>query len=90
MSFAENIADFIDTDEFADEATIGGSSVNGIFDRTYVDVNDVDSLRPTFYCDLADVSIVVQGDSVVVNSASFTVADKQPDEPFCLLVLHDA
>lgn len=90
MSFTEDISDFIDTNDFADVAVINAADVEGIFDRNYVEVGDVDSLRPTFYCSLVDVDAVVQGDSVVVNDTSFTVADKQPEAPFCLLVLHDA
>ena len=90
MAFTETVTDFLDVDEFADEATIGTSTVNGIYDRQYIEVNGVDSLTPTFYCALSDVSSVVQGDSVAVNSLSFTVADVQREEPFCLLVLHNA
>jgi len=90
MSFSENISDFIDDDEFADEAIINNKCIEGLFDRAYVDVGDVDSLRPTFYCELAEVETVTQGDSVSVNGSNFVVADKQPEEPFCLLVLHDA
>jgi len=90
MAFEESISDFIDVDEFADEALIDNECVNGIFDRVYVNVGEVDSLKPTFYCALSDVVDLVQGGSVVVNDDSFTLADKQPEEPFCLLVLHDA
>lgn len=90
MPFDEDITDFLDTDEFADVATVAGSVVNGIFESVYIEVNGVDSLRPTFYCGLSDVALAVQNDAVVVNGDSYTVLDIQPETPFCLLVLHNA
>lgn len=90
MSFAEDVTDFLDTDEWADIATIGGSPVNGIFDREYIEVHEVDSMRPTFYCAWDDVSSASQGDTVAVNSENFTILDIQREDIFCLLVLHNA
>ncbi len=88
--FTEDTANFIDTSDFADCATIAGSTVNGIFDREYIEVGDVSSLHPTFYCAWEDVSTVVQGNAVSLNTESYTVFDVQRDGIFCLLVFHNA
>lgn len=90
MSFAEDVTDFLDTLEFADAAIVAGSTVNGIFDREYVEVNEVDSMRPTLYCAWDDVSSASQGDTVAVNGENFTILDIQREDIFCLLVLHNA
>jgi hypothetical protein len=90
MAFAEDVTDFIDPDDFAVVASIDGEPVNGIFDRAYVDVNGVDSLRPTFYCALDDVLSITQGVTVDVNSENFKVLDVQREDLFVLLVLKNA
>ncbi len=88
--FTEDVTNFIDTSDFADCATIDGVSVNGIFDREYIEVGDVSSLHPTFYCAWEDVTEVARGESVSLGDESYTVFDVQRDGIFCLLVFHNA
>ncbi len=90
MPFTEDLTDFIDTDDFADTATINGADVDGIFERQYATVNGQDALKPTFYCSLSDVSGVAKDDGLSVNSADYVVHGIEKEEPFCLVILHDA
>lgn len=84
MPFTEDFTDFLKTDEFATAVTVGGISVNAIFDNDYIPVDlgngvQVESVGPAILCATADVSGVAQGAAVVVNGTNYTVAEVQPD-----------
>lgn len=78
----EDLADFLQTDEFATEAIVtlqGGTtrSVVGIFDDPYLIAElgeyDLDTTRPRLTCRMADVAGVVRGDEVTIDGETFDV-----------------
>jgi len=76
---ADDLDVFLNTDEFADEATIGGETVNGIFDNEHTEVLDVSGTHPAFTCKTSDVSGVSQGDTVTINGTGYRVVSIKPD-----------
>ncbi len=85
MPFTEDHTAFLDTDDFATAVTVGGVSVNAIFDAEYVEVGfdgvSVESVWPVLHCDETDAAVAaaVQGTTAVVNSVNYTVAEVRPD-----------
>lgn len=71
---------FFSTDDFGVAGTYDGSTtVNGIFDSDYVEINGVEAKRPVFMCKASEVSGVVHGKTLVANSKSYVVRGVQPD-----------
>jgi len=86
MTFKTQMGDdsavFFNTDEFADEATIGLDTVNGIFDHEYIEALDVSGEAPVFVCatsDLDDLGGVTQGDTLTVNGTGYRIRSVEPD-----------
>lgn len=81
MSFTEDADDFLILDDFAVTANYNsGTTVTGIFSEEYVEVSGIESRRPTFLCELSDVSAVAHGKSLVVDGTTYSVVGVQPDE----------
>lgn len=81
---ADDRAIFLAVDDFGVAATIGGSTVNGIFDNEYIEVETgagvgVSLQQPRFTCRSADVLAVVEGTSATISGVSYTVRIVQPD-----------
>lgn len=84
MSFAEDFTPFFQTLDFATAAIYtpdGGSptTVNGIYDHAYVEVNMVQAERPIFICETANVAGVAKGDALSVDGTDYLVVEPQPD-----------
>ncbi len=67
-----------------DTATIGATSVNGIFDDNYfgVDSNGVEitGSQPRFSCAVASLPAITLGTTTaVINSVTYTIVEIQPD-----------
>ncbi len=77
--FTEDLSDFLDTTELADNATIGSVTVAGIFDNQFVEVHGIEGVRPVFTCDEANVSSIAHGDALTIKSTSYKVAGVHPD-----------
>jgi len=77
--FAEDLSEFLDDTELADNATIGASTIAGIFDNQFVEVNGIEGVRPVFTCAEANVATIAHGDALTIKSISFKVAGIQPD-----------
>jgi len=77
--FAEDLSEFLDDTELADNATIGASTIAGIFDNQFVEVNGIEGVRPVFTCAEANVATIAHGDALTIKSTSFKVAGIQPD-----------
>lgn len=77
----ETLSDFLNTDEFATAATIGASTVNGIFDHGYAEAfGIVGGTKPTFLCKVADLPTLTLGTTTaVIGGVTYTVAETQPD-----------
>ena len=81
MAFVETLADFLDTDDFAITATIGASSVDGIFNNGYEESFGMAAgSKPSFLCKVADLPALTLGTTTaVINSITYTVQENQPD-----------
>ena len=81
--FTEDLSAFFDvTNGFAVTATLsGGAVVQVIFDKGYADSLGglVESTGPQCVAKTADVSTVIQGNTLVIGSTTYTVTGVQPD-----------
>jgi len=77
--FTEDLSEFLDSTEMADNATIGASTIAGIFDNQFVEVHGIEGVRPVFVCAEADVSSIAHGDALTIKTVSYKVAGVQPD-----------
>jgi len=77
--FVEDLSEFLDSNEMADNATIGTSTIAGIFDNQFVEVHGVEGFRPVFVCSEADVSAIAHGDDLNVKGLDYKVAGVQSD-----------
>ena len=50
MAFVEDFDAFFDTEDFAVIATFSGTSVSGIFDESFMEVQGVEGFHPVFTC----------------------------------------
>ena len=60
-------------------ASVGGASVEAIFDNEYVEYQNVSGLRPVLRLPSSSIAAVVEGTAVTVNAVSYTVAGIQSD-----------
>lgn len=81
MAFAENLAPFFATGDFAVAATLNGVAVNGIFDAEYSEPlgNLAEGRAPIFTCALSSIPSVTHGQTLVIGAASYTVRGVEPD-----------
>jgi len=77
MTFTEDLSAFFP--DFGTDFVIGGSTVRGIFDHEYMEVNGMEGEHPVFRCAAADVASIAEGASAVGNDAHYLVKSKQPD-----------
>ena len=77
--FVEDFTEFLDSTEMADNATIGASTIAGIFDNQFVEVHGIEGVRPVFTCAELNVSTIAHGDALTINTISYKVAGIQPD-----------
>ena len=78
MAFTEDLTVFFDADDFAVAATIGTSTVYGILDKEYVEVESgraiVTGYQPTFTASTSSISTVDVGDTITISTVSYVVA----------------
>jgi len=79
MAMTEDLDVFLDTDDFATEATINSATVLGILGNEFVQVDFVESSKPAFECKSSDITGIAHGDTVTVGSDSYKVRGIQPD-----------
>ncbi len=94
-----DLPEFLDTDEFADSAIIGvgqtyETTINGIFDNEHLLVEGgevgVSGTVPMFLCRTSDVTSIVYGDVVTIDSNDYKVVDQQPDGTGMTLLILEA
>ena len=79
MAFTEDLAPFFNRADFADDATVGGVELAGIFDNDYIDTfGIVAGSQPSLLVASAAVSAIKFGDAVVIGAANYTVNDIKP------------
>ena len=82
--FTEDLTVFFDTADFGDAATltVSGvpSSVNVIFDRAYFEpLGQFESAQPMAWLAATDAGSAKQGDTLTVNSTTYTIVGVEPD-----------
>ena len=75
---------FVEVDDFAVAATFGGGTVNGIFDKEYLEVDGGGTVafainQPRFVCRTSDVSSAAEGDAITINATSYVIKVVQDD-----------
>jgi len=80
---ANDLAGFFDPSEHGEVATIGASTINGIFSDEYSEILDVSGSVPVFTCitsELDEISpVVTAGTAIVIKSVNYTIEVLQPD-----------
>jgi hypothetical protein len=80
MAFTEDLGAFLLTDDFAITVTIGGASVNGLWDNADAITFNVAGTKPTFLCKESDVAAISIGTTTLTNGSTvYTIIDSQPD-----------
>ena len=79
----DDLAGMLQTDEFADVATItsgasSGATLNGILDNGYTDVIGVDSSSPVFVT--ASTPALVPGVTLTLKSRTYRIKAAEPDD----------
>lgn len=77
---ADDLDAFFDTEAgFGVAATIGGETVNGIFDDEYAETLDIAGTAPVIACKTEEVADVDEGDTVTIAGTDYTVRDIEQD-----------
>jgi len=83
MPFTEDLSVYFNKNLGAVDATVNGSTVTGIFDKEYVDIDaggvPVSGYMPVFRCAESDVAGVAKGWDVVVNSVNYKIVIPKKD-----------
>lgn len=89
MAFSEDLSVFFDTNDFAESAaytprdfthpSTQTTTINGIFQDRFIEINGVATKKSTFLCATSSVPNVDNGDWLTVKSIDFTVGDSEPD-----------
>ena len=80
----DDIAMVLQTGDFATEATFDSSTINVIFDQAFVEQDAAGSVQvegyvPMVYCQTSDVSSAAHGDSIVIDSTTYTIVEIEND-----------
>jgi len=78
---ADDRAIFVGVDDFGVAATYNATTINGIFDNDFVEVDAVGFAlqQPRFVCRTADVSTAAEGDTITINAVAYTMRIVQDD-----------
>lgn len=88
MAFTEDLGAFIDAADFAVTATYDGNTpVNVIFDAAYVDTFGIAGTNPVALCAAGDIAPAGIGKTLVVNSVTYKIRNRQPQEDGALVLL---
>lgn len=78
--FPEDISVFFDPDGLADEGTVNGRCINGIFANEYSDAFDTSSTKPVFHVPETELSKVAKGDTITIKRKAYTVEVEEPPQ----------
>jgi len=90
MSMTEDYTVFLNSVEHGTAAVYKTTSIVGIFENQYIEVNGVETLAPTFMIDLLSVPNIVRGNTLRINNLEYRVAGKQPDGTGMVLIILEA
>ena len=75
----EDFDAFFNSAEHGTEAVYKTTSIVGIFENQYVEVNGVQSLKPTFLVNLTAVPNIKRGNSITIDNVVYKFMFKQDD-----------
>lgn len=87
MPMTEDFTAFFNSVEHGTEATYSAATVIGIMEDQFVEVNGVESTRPTFLCAASDVSGISHGSSITINAIIYSVVGHQSDGTGLILLI---
>lgn len=90
MPMTEDFSAFFNASEHGTTATYNAADVVGIFEDRYVEVNGVETVKPTFACAEAEVAGVAHNDTITINALVYTVKGTQPDGTGVILLILQA
>lgn len=71
---------FFDDDEFAKEATLPtGVKIKVIVDSSYQELLNVENARTLITGKASDLTSIVQGSTIILDSVSYSVKEKHPE-----------
>lgn len=75
---------FFEVDDFGVAATYAGGTVNGIFNKNYLELDSGGSVafainQPRFVCRTSDVSSAAEGDAITISGTSYVIRVVQDD-----------
>jgi hypothetical protein len=75
---------FLEVDDFAVAATYDGGTINGIFDKEYLELDSGGTVafavnQPRFVCRTSDVSTAAEGDAIVISATNYVIKVVQDD-----------
>lgn len=82
MAFTENLAAYFQTTDFAVQArwSYDNSLVPGIFDAAYTDpLGSFEGSVPMFVCEAALMQGAAQGQTLIIGTSVYTIAEVMPD-----------
>lgn len=78
-----DLATFLNTNEFATSITYNSNVIKGIFDDAYKGINmatgEIESTDPQVVVKTSDVSDIEHGNNLVISSTTYYVIGIQPD-----------
>lgn len=81
--FEEDFSVFTNPDEMGETATIGATSIDGIFNSEYVEtvINGVPVAgeKPVFGCAESDLPSYTNGTEIVIKATTYKIRNWQPD-----------
>ncbi len=76
----ENLSIFTNPSGLGDSATVGAGTINGIFERQYVEVKNVDGYFPTFLVSDTDAATVTKNSTeLVIATVTYKAVSKRPE-----------
>jgi hypothetical protein len=83
VAFTEDLTQFFDTDDFGVAATIGATTVNGIFENQFLGVPGeaaVAASTPTFTCQTSALPAITRGSTqATISAVTYTIVGVHPD-----------
>jgi len=77
---AENFSVYTDPAGLGDTATVGTGSIDGIFQREWAEINNVEGYYPTFLvADTDAASISVESTALTIASVAYKAVSKRQD-----------
>ena len=79
LESASDRGEFLNTDDFALVATYQGASIDGIFWDQFVEINGIESSRPTFLTAATNIPDDPHDNTIVIDSINYLIVGHQPD-----------